>query len=119
MDTESLVETLEAAGLSPYQSAAYVALLDLGTASATDVADASGVPAPRIYDVLRTLEELEYIETYEEGSLRARAHSPSIVLDDLRGRANRLEAAAEEVEDRWEQPGWRPGARASSPASGR
>ncbi|WP_284014061.1 TrmB family transcriptional regulator [Halobaculum litoreum] len=104
MDTESLVETLEAAGLSPYQSAAYVALLDLGTASATDVADASGVPAPRIYDVLRTLEELEYIETYEEGSLRARAHSPSIVLDDLRGRANRLEAAAEEVEDRWEQP---------------
>ncbi|MFC7098772.1 TrmB family transcriptional regulator [Halobaculum marinum] len=104
METESLVETLEAAGLSPYQATAYVALLDLGTASATDVAEASGVPAPRIYDVLRSLEELEYIETYEEGSLRARAHSPSGVLDDLRGRASRLEAAAEEVEDRWEQP---------------
>ncbi|MFC7068484.1 TrmB family transcriptional regulator [Halobaculum lipolyticum] len=104
METESLVETLEAAGLSPYQAAAYVALLDLGTASATDVADASGVPAPRIYDVLRSLEELAYIETYEEGSLRARAHSPSGVLEDLRGRATRLEAAAEEVEDRWEQP---------------
>ncbi|WP_435063782.1 TrmB family transcriptional regulator [Halobaculum sp. EA56] len=104
METESLVETLEAAGLSPYQADAYVALLELGTASATDVADASGVPAPRIYDVLRSLEEREYVETYEEGSLRARAHSPSVVLNDLRSRANRLEAAAEEVEQRWEQP---------------
>jgi sugar-specific transcriptional regulator TrmB len=104
METESLVETLEAAGLSPYQADAYVALLELGTASATDVADASGVPAPRIYDVLRTLEEREYIETYEAGSLQARAHSPSVVLEDLRDRAARLEAAAEEVEQRWEQP---------------
>ena len=104
METESLVETLEAAGLSPYQADAYVALLELGTASATDVAEASGVPAPRIYDVLRTLEEQEYIETYEDGSLQARAHSPSVVLDDLRRRADRLEAAAEEVEQRWEQP---------------
>ncbi|SHH37953.1 TrmB family transcriptional regulator [Halobaculum gomorrense] len=104
METESLVETLEAAGLSPYQAEAYVALLELGTASATDVADASGVPAPRIYDVLRTLEELDYIETYEAESLRARAHSPSVVLDDLRNRAERLESAAEEVEQRWEQP---------------
>ncbi|UIO98649.1 TrmB family transcriptional regulator [Halobaculum sp. CBA1158] len=104
METESLVETLEAAGLSPYQAEAYVALLELGTASATDVAEASSVPAPRIYDVLRTLEEREYVETYEAGSLQARAHSPSVVLDDLRSRANRLEAAAEEVERRWEQP---------------
>ncbi|WP_277552967.1 TrmB family transcriptional regulator [Halobaculum limi] len=104
METESLVETLEAAGLSPYQAEAYVALLNLGTASATDVADASGVPAPRIYDVLRSLEDLDYIETYEQGSLRARAHSPSIVLDDLRRRATRLEEAAEEVEQRWEEP---------------
>ncbi|PSQ03849.1 TrmB family transcriptional regulator [Halobacteriales archaeon QS_6_71_20] len=104
METESLVETLEAAGLSPYQAEAYVTLLELGTASATDVAEASGVPAPRIYDVLRSLEEREYIETYEQGSLRARAHSPTTVLDDLRERADRLEQAAEEVEHRWEQP---------------
>lgn len=104
MDTESLVETLEEAGLSPYQANAYVALLELGVGSATEVARAGDVPSPRIYDVLRALEERGYVETYEQGTLRARAHSPSDVVDDLVARSERLERAAEEVEERWDQP---------------
>lgn len=104
MDSESLIETLKTAGLSPYQAATYVALLDLGTASATEVAEVGDVPAPRIYDVLDSLADREYIETYEQDTLRARAHSLANVLDDLRGRANRLETAADEIEERWEQP---------------
>jgi sugar-specific transcriptional regulator TrmB len=104
MDTEALVETLQDAGLSPYQANAYVALLELGVASATEVADAGDVPAPRIYDVLGSLEDHGYIETYEQDTLHARAHSPTDVLEDLRERSNRFERAADEVEDRWEQP---------------
>lgn len=104
MESESLVETLEIAGLSPYQAAAYVTLLNLGTASATEIAEVSDVPGPRIYDVLRSLADREYVETYEQDTLRARAHSPADVLADLRGRADRLESAADEIEDRWEQP---------------
>lgn len=104
MESESLIETLETAGLSPYQAAAYVALLDLGTASATEIAEVSEVPGPRIYDVLRSLADREYVETYEQDTLRARAHSPADVLEDLRGRADRFESAAEEIEERWEQP---------------
>lgn len=104
MDTDELVATLQDAGLSPYQAQAYVALLELGAASASEVADASGVPQPRIYDVLATLNDKGYVETYETGSLRARAHSPASVLADLTKRAERLETAAAEVEKRWEQP---------------
>ncbi len=104
MESETLVETLEDAGLSPYQAEAYVTVLELGRASATDIAKASGVPAPRIYDVLQSLSERGYVETYEQGSTQARAHSPADVLEDLRGRADRFETAAEEIEDRWEQP---------------
>jgi sugar-specific transcriptional regulator TrmB len=104
MDTGELVETLETAGLSPYQAEAYVTLLELGTASATEVADASGVPKPRIYDVIDALEAQGYVETYETDTLGARAHSPADVLEDLRERADRFEAAAAEVEQRWEQP---------------
>jgi len=104
METDSLTETLEDAGLSPYQAAVYVALVDLGTASAADVADASGIPNARVYDVIDALAEREYIEKYEQGTLKARAHSPAEVLDDLRGKADRFEAAADEIEDRWEQP---------------
>jgi len=104
METDELVDTLQQAGLSPYQATAYVTLLDLGTAAATDIADAGGVPAPRIYDVLRSLSDRGYVETYEQDTLRARAHSPTEVLEDLRERADRFEDAAAEVEGRWEQP---------------
>jgi sugar-specific transcriptional regulator TrmB len=104
MDSAELVDTLKAAGLSPYQASAYVAVLELGAASATEIAEASDVPKPRIYDVLDGLESYGYVETYENGSLHARAHSPAEVLADLRDRADRFETAATEVEDRWEQP---------------
>jgi len=104
MNGEELIETLEDAGLSPYQADAFVTLLGLGSASATQIAKASSVPDARIYDVLRGLEEAEYIETYQQDSLHARAHDPADVLADLRQRANRFETAAEEIEDRWERP---------------
>ena len=55
MDTDELHAVLEEAGLSPYQADAYVTLLALGSASASEIATASGVPQPRIYDVLRGL----------------------------------------------------------------
>ena len=104
MDADELIATLEDAGLSPYQADAYVTLLEHGSAPATDVAKASSVPDPRIYDVLRDLERKGYIETYEQDSLHARAHSPADVLEDLRSRASRFETAAEEIEDRWSRP---------------
>ncbi|QFU81195.1 TrmB family transcriptional regulator [Natronorubrum aibiense] len=104
MDSDELTEILEDAGLSPYQADAFVTLLGLGSASATDIAQASSVPDPRIYDVLRDLEDDGYIETYEQDSLHARAHDPADVLADLRSRANRFETAAEEIEDRWSRP---------------
>ena len=104
MDSDELTETLEDAGLSPYQADAFVTLLEFGSASATDIAGASSVPDPRIYDVLRGLEEQGYIETYEQDSLHARAHDPADVLADLRSRADRFETAADEIEDRWNRP---------------
>lgn len=104
METERLVEVLEDAGLSPYQAEAYVHLLELGTASATEVAGASDVPDARIYDVLRDLAERGYVELYEQDTLRARSVDPDVVVEDLTDRALRLEGAAEEIRDRWQQP---------------
>ncbi|AHG01610.1 transcriptional regulator, TrmB (plasmid) [Halostagnicola larsenii XH-48] len=104
MNRDTLADTLEDAGLSPYQADAFVTLLERGSASATDIAKASSVPDARIYDVLRDLEEDGYIETYEQDSLHARAHDPSDVLSDLRARADRFNTAADEIEDRWSRP---------------
>ena len=104
MNKTELTAVLEDAGLSPYQAEAYVTVLELGSASATDIAEASDVPDPRIYDVLRDLEKQGYNETYEQDSLHARAYSPTEVLDDLRSRATKFEDAADEIESRWEEP---------------
>jgi HTH-type transcriptional regulator, sugar sensing transcriptional regulator len=104
MESDDLAGTLEEAGLSPYQADAFVTLLERGSASATDIAQASSVPDPRIYDVLRGLEERGYVETYEQGSLQARARDPAEVLADLRSRATRFEDAADEIETRWTRP---------------
>ena len=104
METETFISVLEEAGLSPYEARVYVTLLDLGTASATEIADESGIPGPRIYDILRSLADRGYAETYKQGTLQARAHDPTDVLEDLRERATQFEAAATEVETRWEQP---------------
>lgn len=104
MNDGELIQVLEDAGLSPYQAEAFVTLLALGDATATDVADGCDVPDPRIYDVLRDLESKGYVETYQQDSLHARAHDPGAVLEDLRSRSERFLAAADAIEDRWSQP---------------
>ena len=104
MDSAELCRVLKNAGLSKYQSQAYTSLLRLGSASATELAGESGVPAARIYDVLRDLEDRGYVETYDGDSLRARAADPDEVLADLRRRSEEFSAAADEIETRWEAP---------------
>lgn len=99
-----LVDVLEEAGLSPYQADAYVAILELGAAPATEIVKASNVPDPRIYDVLRDLESAGYVELYEQDSLHARAHDLDTMREDLQTRATRFTDAATEIERRWEEP---------------
>jgi predicted HTH transcriptional regulator len=85
MDTGELIEILQEAGLSPYQAQAYVTLLELGAAAASELATTSGVPGLRIYDILRDLEEDGYIVTYTQDQLYARALPPSEALDGEHG----------------------------------
>lgn len=101
---EKLRDILQRTRLSQYQADAYVTLVELGTASAVEIANACDVPQARIYDVLRDLEGMGYVETYERGSLHARAHEPDRVIDDLQEQAKSAIAAAEEIEARWEKP---------------
>ncbi len=104
VDTAQLITTLEDAGLSPYQADAYVSTLEFGSAPVTKISEASDVPDPRIYDVLRDLESKGYIELYQQDSLHARAYSFETVTENLQSQASRFTEAAEEIEKRWQQP---------------
>jgi sugar-specific transcriptional regulator TrmB len=104
MDPPELVETLERYGLSPYQAAAYVTVVERGTMAAQEVADASSVPQPRVYDILRDLESKGFVTTFEQDKLYVQAVDPEEALDSVRERAAELEAAADEITDRWQRP---------------
>jgi sugar-specific transcriptional regulator TrmB len=54
---EAAVEQLEAFGLTEYTARSFVAVLALGTATAKEISEASGVPRTRVYDVMETLQE--------------------------------------------------------------
>ena len=103
MNADKLREGLKEAGLSEYQARAYTTLLEMGSAPATDLANEAEVPRSRIYDILRTLEDEGYVETYEQDTLRARAQDPSGIFEELQNRARTLEDTAEEIRDRWQQ----------------
>ena len=102
MDTDELQAVLEDAGLSPYQADAYATLLELGSASASEIATTSGVPQPRIYDVLRGLEDNGYVTTYDRDRLYAQANDPAKALSGLRGAIERYETAIGEIESRYQ-----------------
>jgi sugar-specific transcriptional regulator TrmB len=102
MDTDELHTVLEEAGLSPYQANAYATLLELGSASASEIATTSGVPQPRIYDVLRGLEDDGYVTTYDRDRLYAQANDPSEALSGLRGAIERYQTAIGEIESRYQ-----------------
>lgn len=104
MDTDALRDALEGAGLTEYQVAAYLTLLELGTAPVVTVAQRASVPTAQIYDTIRALEDRGFVETIERDQLHARARAPDGLLEELRAQSELFAAAADEIEDRWTEP---------------
>ncbi len=97
MDPE--LDALRQAGLTDYQARAYIALLSLGDAEASEVAEASDVPRTRVYDVLDDLETHGWI-TSEPG--RPRTYRPLDPRASLQSVRERFEDAIEEALPRLE-----------------
>lgn len=104
MDRTRLRETLEKTGMTQYEASALIGLLELGSASATDIADASDVPQARIYDTVRSLKRKGHVETYEDGNLHARVQDIETLKEDLESHAETVSDALTEVEQRWTKP---------------
>lgn len=58
---EAAVQELKSIGLNGYESRAYVSLLRYEKLTPMQVADLAKVPKPRVYDVLRKLEEMRFV----------------------------------------------------------
>jgi len=88
-------------GLTEYQARVYLTLLDLGTATASQVPSLSRVPRTRIYATMRQLHEKGLVEIVPESPLRYKAAPFASFLRsmaaDLRSRASQLESNLESL----------------------
>jgi len=80
-------------GLKEYEAKVYIALAGLGEANARRIHEASGVPRPRVYDVLATLAARGFIDTRQGSPLTYTAVRPEAVISYLK---KELDNAADE-----------------------
>jgi len=90
---ESAVEDLVRLGLREYEARIYTALVGLGEAPVRRIHEVSGVPRPRVYDVLNALDQKGFIEIRRGSPLMYRAVPPEVVVSFLK---KDLDAAAAE-----------------------
>ena len=81
---DSAVENLTRLGLKEYEARIYVALVGLGEANVRRIHEVSGVPRPRVYDVLNALDEKGFIEIRQGSPLMYKAVRPDIVVSFLK-----------------------------------
>jgi predicted transcriptional regulator len=81
---DSAVENLVQLGLKEYEARIYIALVGLGEANVRRIHEVSGVPRPRVYDVLNALDEKGFIEIRQGSPLMYKAVRPDIVVSFLK-----------------------------------
>ena len=90
---DQAVENLVPLGLREYEAKIYVALVGLGEANVRSIHEVSGVPRPRVYDVLNALDARGFIEIRQGSPLMYHAVRPDIVVSFLK---KDLDSAASE-----------------------
>ena len=83
------VHLLKVIGLTMYEALAYVTLTSLISATAVDISEKSNIPRSKIYDVLKKLNEKNYIEIEDGRPLIYTVKSPVEVLTREKERLDR------------------------------
>ncbi|WP_248516826.1 TrmB family transcriptional regulator [Salinarchaeum laminariae] len=91
------VELLASLDLKEYEATALAHLLTAGRTTAPDVAEATGIPKARVYDVLASLGELGYVKVIPGRPKEYQPKSPEAVLE--RAKENRRQAYEDYVGD--------------------
>jgi sugar-specific transcriptional regulator TrmB len=79
---------LKKLGFTEYEAKAYISLVGFGMATAREIHEHSGVPQGRIYSVLKSLSDKNYIEIQEGNPSYYYAENPGAVLGKLKNDMN-------------------------------
>ncbi|MGD2072455.1 MAG: helix-turn-helix domain-containing protein [Candidatus Thorarchaeota archaeon] len=78
--SDATLKALKELGLTEYETAAYLALIEGGQMSASEVSAKSDVPYSRVYDVLGRLEQKAFIQVQRGRPTRYIARAPTEVV---------------------------------------
>ena len=84
-------------GLNVYETKVWLALISKGIASAGEIADISGVPRSRTYDVLESLEKREFAIVKIGKPVKYMGVKPKVILEKLKN--NTMKFAEEKVKE--------------------
>ena len=85
---ETAIETLKKLGFTEYEARAYISLVGFGMATAREIHESSGVPQGRIYSVLRSLSDKNFIEVQNGNPSYYYAENPGAILNKLKTEIN-------------------------------
>ena len=95
----ALSDNLIELGLTEYEARTLVTLVQIGTGTAKDIADADGVPRTRVYDAAETLQNMGLIDVQYATPQRYTVISRDAIVSKLDlSRKNTIEGVAEKLE---------------------
>jgi len=104
--TDPVPEQLAALGeqfdFSEYETAAYLAVLEYGRLTASQIADETDIPQPRVYDTVRSLADHGFVELHDTRPMEVVAVDPSDAFDGVRTTLDELVTG---LEQRYTAPG--------------
>jgi len=77
-------KSMESLGLTSYEIKVYLSLLEHGSMTASDISKTSGVPYSKIYEVLNSLENKDWLESDSSRPQKFFPKSPSSALEAIR-----------------------------------
>jgi len=92
---ERLGAVAESLDLGDYEIAAYLAVLEHGSLTASEIAERTDVPQPRVYDTVRSLADRGLVELQESRPMRVVALDPEQAFSDIRGSIGELVSGLE------------------------
>ncbi|SEH15988.1 Sugar-specific transcriptional regulator TrmB [Natronorubrum sediminis] len=99
IDESEAIDAFERLGLTSYESKVFIALHQLGSGTARDVANTTDVPRSQVYSVAESLEERGLLEVQQSSPIRYRPVSIEEAQETLRNRFEREQERAFEYVD--------------------
>ena len=105
MAPDELRSTVERVGdrfnLGEYEIDAYLTVLEQGQLTASEIADRTEIPQPRVYDTVRSLSDRGLVELRESRPMKVVAIDPAEAFDDVQ---SSFEQMIDELEARYTAP---------------